>query len=977
MKLDPWYDVVKPREDLRKKQALDASEFAVHLDQIREGKARDDYQNPERFFERTFLTRTLGDLAAQVVRRLSGQTLETSAVFNMATQFGGGKTHALSLLYHLAQAGPAAHQWVGVRSILGRAQVKAVPKARVAVFVGQQFDAITGRGPESGEPLRRTPWGEIAWQLGGGKSLAVVAEHDERRIAPGGDAIRAFLPEGPCLILLDEVLNYMSRYRKSGEGESWGGQFYNFLQNLSEEARNRTDVVLAASIPKSETTEMSREDEGDYQRLKHMLDRVGKAVLMSAETETSEIIRRRLFEWSGLPDEAKKTAAAFSEWAREHKSQLGAFDVETARERFAASYPFHPSVLSVFERKWQSLPRFQKTRGVLRLLALWVSHAYDMATKELPADPLIGLGTAPMDDPYFRPALFEELGTSELEGPVTTDIAGQKDAIAVRLDREAGDEVKKARLHQRVATIIFFESNGGQTRDVATLPEIRAAVGGPGLDIGNVETVIDALVPSCHYLVPLGNNAYKFSPVPNLNKMLIDRRATIAPKKVDERMRQVVLDVFKPGWPTVERSPFPESSGQVSDRPGLTLAVLAPEQEVGLATARTFIEQVIRDHGQSARTYKSGVLIAAPSSARPLRDAATRAIAWQEISEDAQAQKRLDEGQKHQVDQGLKESVRDLKEAVWKSYNHVLYLAKDSKVRDLDLGQVLPSTAGSIVEYIILRLREADEVTDSVGVSKLLKAWPSGFEVWPTRAARNAFFASPLLPRLLKPDTIALTIADGVNQGHFGFAIQVKEGQFDGAVFKPQEGFRADEVQFKDDEVLITAERAKHLIQPPHLSRIEIRPASGCVRPNDTIAFSLLGYDQHDRPFPCPAIDWSTTGGRISPDGVFSAESVGTYTVRARVDHSEATAPVEVAAEPPPPPPPPPPPQGFGWKGSIPPQKWMNFYTKVLSRFASTPGLKLEVSFQVPPAGEGSQAKFDEAKAALRELGLSDEMRPA
>jgi hypothetical protein len=648
MKLKPWYQTVPPREDLRKNRALDASEFAVHLDLIREGQARDDYQIPERFFERTYLTRTLKDLAAQVVRRLSAQTLETSAVFNMATQFGGGKTHALSLLYHLAQAGPAAHEWTGVRSILDHAQAQAVPQARVAVFVGQKFDAITGRGPERGEPLRRTPWGEIAWQLGGVKSFQAVAEHEERRIAPGGDTIRAFLPEAPCLILMDEVLNYSSRYRNSPAGEAT--QFYNFLQNLSEEARSRTNVVLAASIPKSET-ELTREDEADYQRLKHMLDRVGKAVLMSAETETSEIIRRRLFEWSGLPDEAKKTAAAFSEWAREHKSQLGAFDVETARERFLACYPFHPAVLSVFERKWQSLPRFQKTRGVLRLLALWVSHAYRKGTTDLTPDPLIGLGSAPLDDPYFRPAVFEELGTTELEGPVMTDIAG-KDAIAQRLDRGATEPLKSARLHQEVATVIFFESNGGQTRDVATLPEIRVAVGEPGLDIGHVESVIDALVPSCHYLIPLGNNTYKFSPVPNLNKMLIDRRATIDPKKVDERMRQVILEVFKAGWASLERSPFPDSSGRVSDRPGLTLAILAPEREAGLPATKAFVEQLIRDHGQSSRTYKSGVLVAAASSARPLREAAIKAIAWEEISEDTQAQKRLDEGQRHQIGPG-------------------------------------------------------------------------------------------------------------------------------------------------------------------------------------------------------------------------------------------------------------------------------------------------------------------------------------
>ena len=138
-KLKPWFHVVTPREDLRENRPLDASEFAVNLDLIRDGKARKDYQDPERFFERTYLTRNLRDLAAQTARRLSGITVETSPVFNMATQFGGGKTHAEALLYHLAQAGPKANDLQGVQTILQHAQVKAVPKAATAIFVGQKF----------------------------------------------------------------------------------------------------------------------------------------------------------------------------------------------------------------------------------------------------------------------------------------------------------------------------------------------------------------------------------------------------------------------------------------------------------------------------------------------------------------------------------------------------------------------------------------------------------------------------------------------------------------------------------------------------------------------------------------------------------------------------------------------------------------------------------------------------------------------
>src|SRR5262245_19387029 len=175
--LKPWYKVVTPREDLREGRPLDASEFAVHLDQVRDGRAPSDYQKPERFFERTYLTQNLLALSAEVVRRLSGVQTEASAVFNLTTQFGGGKTHFLTLLYHLARQGPGVERWDGVPRILTRAGVSSVPQAPAAVFVGTEFDSITGRGGDDGTPLRLTPWGEIAYQLAGPPALEVLAEH--------------------------------------------------------------------------------------------------------------------------------------------------------------------------------------------------------------------------------------------------------------------------------------------------------------------------------------------------------------------------------------------------------------------------------------------------------------------------------------------------------------------------------------------------------------------------------------------------------------------------------------------------------------------------------------------------------------------------------------------------------------------------------------------------------------------------------
>src|SRR3954447_9467448 len=814
-KLKPWFHVIQPREDLREGRPMDASEFAVHLDHVRENRAPRDYQEPARFFERTYLTRNLKDLAAQTVRRLSGITVETSAIFNMATQFGGGKTHSLTVLYHLARGGPAAHGWQGVNAILDQAQVKQVPKAATAVFVGTEFDSFSGRGG-NGEPVRRTPWGEIAWQLGREKAYAAVARHDEDGAAPGGDVIRSFLPDGPTLILMDELLNYVNRCRN--HPKKLGAQLHNFLHNLSEEARSRNNLVLCVSIPASEL-EMTPEDQRDFDSIKKLLDRLCKAGIMSAPTGHAEIIPPRLFDWSGLPDEAKKTAASYAEWVQDHKQLIGDFDADAARERFQASYPFHPALLSVFERKWQSLPRFQKTRGVLRLLALWVSHAYKRGFEGAHRDPLIGLGTAPLDDPYFRAALFEQLGNNDLEGPVTTDIAGKKDAHALRLDREAEDAVKKARLHRKVATTILFESNGGTTRAEATVPEIRLAVAEPELDIANAESALEALGNSCYYLTA-DHNRYRFSMSPNLNKMLTDRRSGVSPRDIDERVKQVIQEAFKSRPSGLEWVPFPEKNGQVPDRPALTLVVMAPEQAHGDPGTRKLLDLIVREYGQSGRTFKSALIFVAPENDAALRDEARKLLAWEDIRDDDEMVKRLDEGQRRQLDTGAKKASRDLKEAVWRTYKYLFLLGRDNALQDIDLGLVNSSAAGTLAGLYVKRLRERDEITDGVGPNKLIKAWPPVNREWTTKAVRDAFFSSPTLPRLLNPNAIRRTIADGVNQRLLAYAGKAASGGYDPFVFEPDAGLAEAVIEISEDMVLLRAEDARLLKEPSRLTRV-------------------------------------------------------------------------------------------------------------------------------------------------------------
>ena len=982
--LKPWYQVVVPREDLRDNRPLDASEFAVHLDHIREQRAHPDYLDPARFFERTYLTQSLLDLSSQVVRRLSGIKVETSAVFNMATQFGGGKTHSLTALYHLAKSGHGARNWKGVESILTRAQVKEIPQAAVAVFVGTEFDVVDGRGGE-GEPRRKTPWGEIAWQLGREHTFAAVAQHDEQGIAPAGDTLRRMLPDGPAVILMDELLNYVSRARRTG----LASQLYDFLHNLSEEARARDNLVLCVSIPASEL-EMNPEDQRDYDSYKKLLDRVGKAISMSSETEVTEIIRRRLFDWYGLPQDGKQTAAEYGAWAQDHQTELANLGGESPEELFLACYPFHPSLISVFQRKWQSLPRFQRTRGILRLLALWVARAYQQEHQKNSREPLITLGSAPLADQTFRDALFEQLGSDQLSIPVTTDIVGKKDAHAVRLDREAIDAIKKARLHQRVATAIFFESNGGQsqTRMEASVPEIRAAIGNPETNLADVETVLEGLTANCFYL-NWDRNRYRFGLRPNLNQMLVTRRGAVKEQEIEARIQQTTLDLFKLGSKGVDRRCFPAKSNDVPDRPQLALVVLGLEHQAQESATKTLIESILRECGTAGRTYKSGLLFVAPDYASSIIEAARNLLAWEDIEADEDTGRQLEEAQRRSLSQSLGRAKADLKESIWRAYRYVFLLGKDNTVKSLDLGQITSSMAPSLCDLVINTLVKDDEITASVGPNKLIRLWPPALTEWSTKAVRDAFFASPALPRLLDADSIKRTIADGVTSKLFGYASRDAAGKLQLDRFG--ESLLEQEVEISDDLYILRAQDAERLLEPPRLEKLILQPSSIEVGLGEHVTFKVSGLDQYGQGYPVENATWSAPDCTMGNDGSFKAsDTPGLYLVTVQVDGLQAEAKVRVKQ----------PvttatattagkdgnkteeehPTGYAekkiqWSGTIPSRKWMNFYTKVITKLASSPGLTLHVSLEAPAEGESASAKIEDIKSALRELGLGEDVR--
>lgn len=893
MALKPWYKVVNPRKDLREGKSLVVAEFAVHLDQIRDNKGYEEYRIPERFFENTYLTDGLIATASEVLRRLSGDDTQ-NAVFNMATQFGGGKTHSLALFYHLATNGPNANAFVGVQKILERSGLSSVPKAATAVFVGTEFDSISGRSRD-GEPLRKTPWGEIAFQLAGEEGFQIVREQDEELLAPGGDVIRAFMPKDrPCLILMDELMNYASGYRKLG----LSAQLYRFIQNLSEVVRGLSNVVVVISIPASQL-EMTAEDVLDYDRFKKVLDRVSKPIMISSDADISEIIRRRLFEWDKdhltaegkvvLDKEAIKTCKAYAEWVKENRLQIPAwFDADHAEEAFKATYPFHPMTISVFRRKWQTLPRFQRTRGVLRLLGLWASRAFREGWTGAHHDPLICLGTAPLEERDFRAAALEQLGEQLLEVPITTDIVGSAEAHALRLDSQAIDTIKRARLHRKVATAIFFESNGGMTKnEEATLPEVRLAVAQPDLDIGNVETVVESLKKTCYYINERGT---KFGVRPGINKLFADGQAAVEGPEINERAHQAVLEVFNKGK-GLKPIPFPEKSNEIPDQPALNLAVLSLEHTMRETTTLSLVESMTKDHGSSARFYKSALVWAIADNDSALRSKSRELLAWEKIKEE-ESRLQLDDSQKIQVRENIQRAERDLKESVWWSYKNLALLGKDNNLMLIDLGKINPSMSDSLVGLYMSHLRQKDLITDRVSPTFLARNWPAS-EEWSTKAVRDTFFASPLFPRLFSQEAVKELISKGVSYGIFAYVGKSAEGRY--SPFHSKEDLPLDNIEIADDMYIVKEPVKQRSAEP---ETIIVSPGHASLNPSGEIQFSARALDKLGNEISDAKIEWNATGGSINQLGNFKASAEeGTFKVTASLGRAQGSAIITVVNE--------------------------------------------------------------------------------
>ena len=817
MALEPWYKVVTLREEVREGRSFSPDEFAIALEQVVAGTAPKDYRDPAEFFARTCFTRALVEHAGMVLRRLAGNTADTAPVLTLITQFGGGKTHTLASLYHIATAGAKAGALPGIADLLVKTNLAQAPEARVGVFVGNAWDPAEGR---------ENPWIDLARQIAGESGVAALGSA-AKTSPPGTESLaRVFAAaDAPVLLLFDEVLNFVNRHRNLAES------FHAFIQNLTVAVTGTSRAAAVISLPRSQV-EMTDWDQQWQERITKVVRRVARDLIANDESEISEVVCRRLFEDLGKPRIRRKVSKTYADWCFERTARLPAewLAVDSAtteakareflRGRFNACYPFHPATLSVFQRKWRALPQFQQTRGALAMLAQWISWAARDHYREARTEPLITLGSAPLHVPEFRAVVLGQLAEARLDVAIDADIAGPT-AHAQPLDADATGALRH--IHRRVGATILFESSGGQVDKTAHLPELRFALGEPEVDTTTIDNAASALEAAGFFIRRIGTDGFRIHHQATLKKVVSDRRASL---DEETELKPVIRKLVEEGFKHRAEAHivlFPSDSSAVPDSPRLSLVVLDPQSEW---TEQNFLRERLaawtRERGGSARLYPGALVWCARKPGKELRQRAEIMLAWQRVAKelaDGSLGSEYSRTDRAEVQAQVKAAEEAARDEVWASYRFIALRDKDEPhgLKLIDLGAGHSSSSTTLVGRVIQALKGEALLNESVGAGYIDRHWPPAFKesgAWPLTSLRQSFLDGSLT-RLSDPDAILRRqIVQFVGSGDFGLASGPKpQGGFERSWYESP--LQPDEVAFEKDVFLLTKAAAQALYAEP------------------------------------------------------------------------------------------------------------------------------------------------------------------
>lgn len=639
--LPSWRTVMQPHPDVAEGRYR-AAEFAADLAQVSRGEGAYEYRDPVEFFARTYVTEGMAGLLVESLQRLSGNGGEP--VIQLKTAFGGGKTHSMLALYHMVRGGINIDRVSNLKPVLDRAGLNELPRANVAVLVGTSLDPTRKKNPSNlpGHTVS-TIWGEMAYQLvtSAGKPdlYEIVKDADKKGVSPGSENLKLLLNAcGPCLILMDELVAYAKKiYGVDGLPAGSYDNFITFIQEITEAARASENSIVVASIPESDIEIGGDAGKTALETIEHTFGRMESIWKPVAANEGFEVVRRRLFLDCKDPETRDLVCTAFSNMYQENSADfpLEAKEVEY-RNRLIACYPIHPEVFDRLYEDWATLEKFQRTRGVLRLMAA-VIHELWMAND---AGAMIMPGSIPLNMPTVRDELVRHLPDTwnsiidrEVDGK--NSIPFQKDKANIRYGQKLAA--------RRVARTVMLGS-APTVRDQVVrgleASRIRLGVVQPGENIADFNDALNTLHGSLSYLYNSPNGSrYWYDVRPTLRKTAEDRASQV--NEVDVNMEiESRLKKLRKENPFAGLHVCPTSSLDVPDEQAVRLVILRTSDTYKSKNKRTqameTVESILNTRGTSPRIYRNMLAFVAPDldNMYSLQAEVKRFIAWKSIMSD-------------------------------------------------------------------------------------------------------------------------------------------------------------------------------------------------------------------------------------------------------------------------------------------------------------------------------------------------------
>ena len=594
-----WHEHCVLRDDVRQ-DTLTLAEFAADLYAVRTGDAPNVYRLPDLFFDRTYPTDNLKTLVRDVFQRLSRHG--GKPVIRVQVAYGGGKTHALIALLHLAEGGDKLKAHSTVQEFMKFSGLDALPQARVAMLPFDKFDVKAGlsvEGPDGTPRQVNTPWGALAYQLAGDEGLAKIAEHEADYITPAEPLLVELLkaPQAAglsTLILIDEALIYMCGAVNDEPRRL--GILRDFFQMLTQAVSKVERAAMVASLITSDIlsndptgVEVLGAMEGVFRRMEETVEPVSRE-------DVSELLRRRLFE-SVPPETTRRTIVDSLIGAMQKLPLRDSQKDRTAYDRFLKSYPFHPDLLNVFYQKWTQLSEFQRTRGVLRMFAtaLKASDGKDLS-------PFVGPSALLGTDGELSEAIRELIEACEEGNQWTPILSGELERA--RDIQKNYPRLKCREIEAAVLSTFLHSQPPGQKADQTDLYPLLAH---PEVDTMSVEKGLSEWREVSWFLKE-DKSIWALGTTPNLTSMHTRAMGRLTDDQINDDLVKRLRDAkLGQNADDVAVHLLPNSPADVPDNPDLHFVIVGPEYTTvpgdGVsAPLEAFFE----------RTYRNNMIILAP-----------------------------------------------------------------------------------------------------------------------------------------------------------------------------------------------------------------------------------------------------------------------------------------------------------------------------------------------------------------------------